>query len=97
MTRAIASDFAREKVRCNCIAPGPVLSPSLLARLESGAGPAEASGSSAAAALQQLEATHPMGRLGETDEVASLAVFLASEESSYITGTVQLVDGGWSL
>jgi 2-keto-3-deoxy-L-fuconate dehydrogenase len=97
LTRAIALDFVRQNIRCNCIAPGPILSPSLLARLESGAAPAEASGSSTAEALQRLKETHPMGRLGETEEVAALAVFLASDESSFITGTAQLVDGGWSL
>ncbi|MTD53791.1 SDR family oxidoreductase [Amycolatopsis pithecellobii] len=96
LTRAIALDFVRQNIRCNCIAPGPILSPSLLARLESGAF-AEAGGSSAEEALQQLTDTHPMGRLGETGEVAALAVFLASDESSFITGTAQLVDGGWSL
>jgi 2-keto-3-deoxy-L-fuconate dehydrogenase len=97
LTRAIALDFVRQNIRCNCIAPGPILSPSLLARLESGAAPAEASGSSASEALQHLKDAHPMGRLGETAEVASLAVFLASDESSFITGTAQLIDGGWSL
>lgn len=96
LTRAIALDFVRQNVRCNCIAPGPILSPSLLARLGSGA-LAEAGGSSAAEALQHLKDTHPMGRLGEPGEVAALAVFLASDESSFITGTAQLVDGGWSL
>jgi 2-keto-3-deoxy-L-fuconate dehydrogenase len=96
LTRAIALDFIRRNIRCNCIAPGPIQSPSLLARLASGA-VAEAGGSSATKALQHLKDSHPMGRLGETDEVAALAVFLASDESSFITGTAQLVDGGWSL
>lgn len=94
MTRAIAFDLIRQDIRCNAIAPGPILSPSLLRRFELPDG-AQAPGN--ALTLTQVTESHPMGRLGETGEVAAYAVFLASDESSFVTGTTQLVDGGWSL
>lgn len=95
LTRAVAFDLIRENVRCNCIAPGPVLSPSFLRRFD----PPSSSASQQATtpSLQQVTESHPLGRIGEPAEVAAYAVFLASDESSYVTGTTQLVDGGWSL
>jgi 2-keto-3-deoxy-L-fuconate dehydrogenase len=93
MTKAIAADFVAQGVRCNAICPGTVESPSLRARI---AAQAEASGQT----LQQVEATfvarQPIGRLGRTDEIAALAVYLASDESAFTTGTAQIIDGGWS-
>lgn len=93
MTRAIAFDLIRQNIRCNAVAPGPIVSPSFLRRFE--ADPKQESGM--ALTLSEVTESHPMGRLGEAREVASYAVFLASDESSFVTGTTQLVDGGWSL
>jgi 2-keto-3-deoxy-L-fuconate dehydrogenase len=93
LTKAVAADFMTSGVRCNAICPGTVESPSLRQRI---AAQAQASGQS----LQQVEAAfiarQPMGRLGRPDEIAALAVYLASDESSFTTGTAQLIDGGWS-
>jgi 2-keto-3-deoxy-L-fuconate dehydrogenase len=80
-------------VRCNAICPGTVESPSLRDRISA---QAQASGQT----LEQVEAAfvarQPMGRLGKVDEIAMLAVYLASEESAFTSGTAQIIDGGWS-
>ena len=93
MTKAVAADFVANGVRCNAICPGTVESPSLRERI---AAQAQSSGQS----LQQVEAAfvarQPIGRLGRTDEIAALAVYLASDESAFTTGTAQVIDGGWS-
>jgi 2-keto-3-deoxy-L-fuconate dehydrogenase len=93
LTKAVAADYVTKGVRCNAICPGTVKSPSLRDRI---AAQAAASGQS----LQQVEgqfiARQPMGRLGTVDEIAALAVYLASDESSFTTGTAQVIDGGWS-
>ena len=93
MTKAVAADFVAKGVRCNAICPGTVESPSLRERI---AAQAQSSGQS----LQQVEAAfvarQPIGRLGRTDEIAALAVYLASDESAFTTGTAQVIDGGWS-
>ena len=93
MTKAIAADFVARGVRCNAICPGTVESPSLRERL---AAQAATSGQT----LQQVEAAfvarQPIGRLGRTTEIAALAVYLASDESAFTTGTAQIIDGGWS-
>ena len=93
LTKAVAADFVAHGIRCNAICPGTVESPSLRDRISS---QSQASGQS----LQQVEAAfvarQPMGRLGRVDEIAALAVYLASDESSFTTGTAQVVDGGWS-
>ena len=93
LTKAVAADFVTRGVRCNAICPGTVESPSLRDRI---AAQSKASGQT----LQQVEAAfvsrQPMGRLGRVDEIAALAVYLASDESSFTTGTTQIVDGGWS-
>jgi 2-keto-3-deoxy-L-fuconate dehydrogenase len=91
LTRAIALDLIRQNIRCNAIAPGPVSSPSFLRRFD---GP-QSEGPQPT--LSDVTEGHPMGRIGTPAEVAAYAVFLASDESSYVTGTTQLVDGGWSL
>ena len=93
MTKAVAADFVAKGVRCNAICPGTVESPSLRERI---AAQAASSGQS----LQQVEAAfvarQPIGRLGRTEEIAALAVYLASDESAFTTGTAQVIDGGWS-
>ena len=93
MTKAVAADVVAKGVRCNAICPGTVESPSLRERI---AAQAASSGQS----LQQVEAAfvarQPIGRLGRTEEIAALAVYLASDESAFTTGTAQVIDGGWS-
>jgi 2-keto-3-deoxy-L-fuconate dehydrogenase len=93
LTKAVAADFITRGVRCNAICPGTVESPSLRERI---AAQAKASGQT----LEQVEAAfiarQPMGRLGRVEEIAALAVYLASDESSFTTGTAQVIDGGWS-
>ena len=96
MTRAVATDLSSTGVRCNCIAPGPVRSPSLMNRIAAGLGPTSQP-NEVAALLAAMEKTHVLGRFGETAEVASMAVYLASDESSYTNGAQYVVDGGWSL
>lgn len=88
LTRSIAADFVRQGVRCNAICPGTVDTPSLHVRLR-------ASGDYESA-LAAFEARQPMGRLGKPDEIASLALYLASDESAFTTGQCHIVDGGWS-
>ena len=93
LTKAVAADYITQGVRCNAICPGTVESPSLRDRITA---QAKASGQT----LEQVEAAfvarQPMGRLGRVDEIAALAVYLASDESSFTTGTAQIIDGGWS-
>lgn len=94
LTKAVAADFIAKGVRCNAICPGTVESPSLRDRI---AAQAEASGQTAAQVEAMFIARQPMGRLGRADEIAALAVYLASDESGFTTGTTQLIDGGWTL
>ncbi len=89
LTRSIAADFVGRGVRCNAICPGTVASPSLRARMAAIPG-------DPGAVLQSFIDRQPMGRLGEPDEVASLAVYLASDESAFTTGAVHVIDGGWT-
>jgi 2-keto-3-deoxy-L-fuconate dehydrogenase len=93
MTKSIAADFITRGVRCNAICPGTVESPSLRERMA-------ALAKSTDQTLEQAEAwfisRQPMGRVGSTAEIAALAVYLASDESGFTTGTAQIIDGGWS-
>lgn len=89
LTRSIAADYVSAGIRCNAICPGTVKTPSLGERVR-------ALGGDEQAAWQGFTARQPMGRLGTPDEIAALAVYLASDESSFTTGTVHVVDGGWS-
>jgi len=93
LTKAVAADFITQGIRCNAICPGTVMSPSLQDRI---AAQSKASGQT----LAQVEAAfierQPIGRLGRVEEIAALAVYLASDESSFTTGTSQIIDGGWS-
>jgi len=94
LTKSVAMDFITKGVRCNAICPGTIESPSLRERMR-------ALSASSGQSLEQVEAMfvarQPMGRLGTTEEVAALALYLASDESRFTTGTTAMVDGGWSL
>lgn len=89
LTKAVAADTIRQGVRCNAICPGTIQTPSLDARINAFDDPVEA--------RKNFIARQPMGRLGTAEEVAAAAVYLASDESSYTTGTLMIVDGGFSL
>ena len=89
MTKAIAADYVTQGIRCNAICPGTVDSPSLHDRLRA-TGDYEA-------AREQFIARQPMGRIGAADEIAALAVYLASDASGFTTGQAHIIDGGWAL
>jgi len=93
MTKSIAADFVTRGIRCNAICPGTVESPSLQQRIEA---QAKASGQSVDEVHAAFVARQPMGRIGRSEEIAALAVYLASDESAFTTGTAQVIDGGWS-
>ena len=93
LTKAVAADFITRGIRCNAICPGTVESPSLRERI---AIQAKASGQTVAQVEAAFVGRQPMGRLGTTAEVAALAVYLASDESAFTTGTSQLIDDGLS-
>ena len=93
MTKSIAADFITRGVRCNAICPGTVESPSLRDRM---AALAQSTNQSIEQAEAWFVSRQPMGRVGTTAEIAALAVYLASDESGFTTGTAQIIDGGWS-
>ena len=94
LTKSVALDYIQQGVRCNAICPGTVESPSLRERMT-------ALSNKSGQTYEQVEAMfigrQPMGRLGTAEEIAAMAVYLASDESRFTTGTTALVDGGWSL
>ncbi|MBN8414244.1 SDR family oxidoreductase [Halomonas litopenaei] len=92
LTRSVAADYVTHGIRCNAICPGTVESPSLSERIRA---QADALGQDGAQVRQAFLDRQPMGRLGKTDEIAALAVYLGSDESAYTTGTCQIIDGGW--
>jgi 2-keto-3-deoxy-L-fuconate dehydrogenase len=94
LTKAVAADFIRQGIRANAICPGTIESPSLEDRIKDRS---RATGKSPAEVEKAFVERQPLGRLGRPEEVAALAVFLASDESSYITGQPHLVDGGMAL
>jgi len=94
LTKAVAADFIQRGIRVNAICPGTIQSPSLDQRI---AALARETGRSLEEVRRGFVDRQPMGRLGTPAEVAALAVFLASDESSYITGQPHLVDGGMAL
>ena len=89
LTKAVAADFITQGLRCNAICPGTVQSPSLDERIGAFDDPVEA--------RKAFIARQPMGRLGTAEEIAALAVHLASDEAAFTTGTTMIVDGGVSL
>jgi 2-keto-3-deoxy-L-fuconate dehydrogenase len=89
LTKAVAADFVGRGIRCNAICPGTVDSPSLRERIGAAADAEEA--------RRAFVARQPMGRLGRPEEIASLAVYLASDESAFVSGTAVSIDGGWSI
>ena len=93
LSKAVAADYIRQGVRCNAICPGTVQSPSLDDRIET---LGKTVGGTEKARAMFIE-RQPMGRLGTAEEVAHLAVYLASDESAFTTGTIMMVDGGFSL
>ena len=92
LTKSVAADFVTTGVRCNAICPGTVASPSLAQRM---AAQASASGQNLADVEQAFRQRQPMGRLGTPEEIAALAVYLASDESAFTTGATHIIDGGW--
>ena len=94
LTKSVAADFIRQGVRCNAICPGTIQSPSLDARI---AEQARTQNKSDEVIRQAFIDRQPMGRLGTPEEIAWLAVYLASDESSYATGQAFLADGGFAL
>ncbi len=88
LTKAVAADFVADGIRCNAICPGTVDTPSLNDRINQADDPL--------AARQAFMARQPSGRLGTAEEIAALALYLASDESAYTTGTTHVIDGGWT-
>ena len=93
LTKSIAADFLQAGVRCNAICPGTVDTPSLNERI---ALQARADGKHVDEIRAQFVARQPMGRLGHVDEIAALAVYLASDEAAFTTGAIHVIDGGWT-
>ena len=93
LTKSVALDFVGKGIRCNAICPGTVESPSLRERIQA---EAARTNRTIAEVTASFEARQPMGRLARPEEIASLALYLASDESSFTTGTIHLIDGGWS-
>jgi 2-keto-3-deoxy-L-fuconate dehydrogenase len=92
LTKAVAADFVGRGIRCNCICPGTVDTPSLRQRVGE---QAAAQGVSVADAEAAFRARQPMGRLGHADEIAALFAYLASDDAGFTTGAVHVIDGGW--
>lgn len=92
LTKSIAADYMTQGIRCNAICPGTVESPSLHQRI---AEQASRENRSEKEVMDAFISRQPMGRLGKAEEVAALATFLASDEAAFVTGTTQLIDGGW--
>ena len=89
LSKSIAADYVANGVRCNVICPGTINTPSLAGRVADLGGDPDA-------VWKSFKERQPMGRLGDPKEVAALVVFLASDESSFVTGAIHVVDGGWS-
>jgi NAD(P)-dependent dehydrogenase (short-subunit alcohol dehydrogenase family) len=89
LTKSIALDYIGDGIRCNCLCPGTVDSPSWRRRVAASPDPE--------AAMRDMIARQPMGRVGTAEEIAALAAYLVSDEATYTTGTAVFVDGGLSL
>ena len=94
LTKAVACDFLRHGIRANAICPGTIMTPSLAERMEA---QAAQTGKTVEVVHREFLARQPSGRLGSAREVAMLAVYLASDESSFTTGAVHVIDGGWTM
>ncbi|XP_023274227.1 3-hydroxybutyrate dehydrogenase type 2 [Seriola lalandi dorsalis] len=88
-TKSIAADYIEQGIRCNCVCPGTVDTPSLRGRIQAQPDPEQA--------YKDFMARQKTGRMCTAEEVAHLCVYLASDESAYVTGTEQIIDGGWRL
>jgi 2-keto-3-deoxy-L-fuconate dehydrogenase len=89
LTKAIAADYVKQRIRCNAVCPGTVDTPSLQGRINAHADPAQA--------RKDFVARQPMGRLGTVDDITGLLVFLASDESLFATGNAYSIDGGMTI
>jgi 2-keto-3-deoxy-L-fuconate dehydrogenase len=89
LTKSVAADFVAQGIRCNAICPGTVDTPSLQARLHAYGDYAKT--------RAEFEARQPVGRLGKPEEIAALALYLASDESGFTTGQIHVIDGGWMI
>jgi 2-keto-3-deoxy-L-fuconate dehydrogenase len=89
LTKAVAADYVGRGIRCNAICPGTVETPSLEERIGAAEDPE--------AARAAFVARQPMGRLGRPEEIAALAVYLACDESAFMTGAAISIDGGWGI
>jgi 2-keto-3-deoxy-L-fuconate dehydrogenase len=89
LTKAIAADYVKQGIRCNCIGPGTVDTPSLGERIDAFADPVQA--------RKDFIARQPMGRLGTVDDITGILVFLASDESLFATGNMYSIDGGMTI
>ena len=87
--KALAADYVKDGIRCNAILPGTVETPSWEGRVNMAEDPKKA--------REDFIARQAMGRLAQPEEIASLATYLASDESDFVTGTLNLIDGGWTL
>ena len=90
MTRQLAVDYVKEGIRCNAICPGTVDSPFVEAYVN------RFHHDTREQTIQELHARQPLGRMGRPEEVADLAVYLASDEASFMTGSAVVLDGGWT-
>lgn len=89
LTKSIAADYVTQSIRCNAICPGTIESPSLHERLK-------ATGDYEKAMVDFIN-RQPMGRIGKADEIASLALYLGSNDSAFTTGQTHIIDGGWAI
>jgi len=89
LTKAIAADYVGSNIRCNAICPGTIDTPSLADRI--------AAQGDAEKVRAAFVARQPMGRLGQPNEIAAMALYLASDESGFVTGQTFVIDGGWSI
>jgi 2-keto-3-deoxy-L-fuconate dehydrogenase len=93
LTKAVAADYVADGIRCNAICPGTIATPSLEDRIAANA----AAAGGIEAARTAFVSRHAMGRLGTAEEIAALAVYLASDDSRFMTGQAVVIDGGWTL
>ncbi len=94
LTKSVAADYIKQGIRCNAIAPGTIQTPSLDDRIKAQSAKAQSGTDAVRRAFVERQ---PMGRLGTAEEIAHLVVYLASEESSFTTGGLHIIDGGFSL